>query len=58
MVKREAPFFIDRNWKRKLWVLSCFIFFPLFFALIFLIGQAREFISGDNKKGLKRRDFN
>jgi len=51
-VKERHRSFMDKYWKRVLWGLSCLIFFPLFFTLIFVIELAREFISENNKKSL------
>jgi hypothetical protein len=53
-IKERHPSFMDKYWKRVLWVLSCLIFFPLFFTLIFVIELVREFIRGDNKKRVLR----
>ncbi|MFZ6016353.1 MAG: hypothetical protein ACOYU0_01820 [Nitrospirota bacterium] len=50
-IKQKYPSLMDKPWKRRLWILSCFLFVPMLFAIPYLaIDAVKEFISEDKGK--------
>ncbi len=56
-LEERHPSFIDKRWKRVLWLLSSIFFIPIL-ALIpyFAIQAIKEFISGDEGKEKRSKD--
>lgn len=48
-ISKKYPSFMDKRWKRILWLLSCLLFIPLLLIPLFVLEMIREFISGNKE---------
>ncbi len=55
--EEKYPSVMDKRWKKKLWLASCFLFIPVLFFLAlfpsFIIGEFRKFLADGKDKERK-----